>query len=232
MLIATSTTFAMRCPECGQLQLNTLSLFAFSGKQVLEIKCCCGTLLLTVKKQRHGGYRLQLPCVICDHKHQRHISDAQMWSQKLTTLYCLETGIELGHIGPWTEVQEAVTNSNADLEVLLDQLEGDDYFSNSAVMYQVINCLHDIAEKGALYCQCGNERIDLDIYPDRVELHCQQCGSINIVYAETEDDLKVIQRVEFIELKRNGFKFLDSIADQNGSGKPHKKRRTRNKHRQ
>ena len=100
MLIATSTVFAMRCPECGQLQFNTLSLFHFPAGRVLDIKCSCGAPLLNIKKQRNGGYRLQLPCVICEYKHQRQISNAQMWSKKLTTLYCIETGIELGHIGP------------------------------------------------------------------------------------------------------------------------------------
>lgn len=230
MLIDTSTVFAMRCPECGQLQLKTLSLFSFSGCRVLDVKCSCGVSLLNIKKLNNGGYRLQLPCVICEYKHQRQISNAQMWSKKLTTLYCLETGLELGHIGPRAEVQQAVTNSNYDLESLLEQFEGDDYFNNSSVMYQVINSLHDIAEKSALYCQCGNESIELDIYPDRVELQCKQCGSINIVYAETEEDLKVIQQVEYIELAQNGFKFLDSLADNNGKSKSRKNRRKRNKH--
>src|SRR5690606_21707347 len=138
-------------------------------------------------------------CVICEVKHQRQISGAKLWSQQLINLYCQETGIELGHIGSEEKVKEAVMSYDYDLETLIEQFEGDDYFNNSNIMYQVINRLHDIAEKNALYCQCGNDEIDLDIFPDRVELQCKQCDSVNIIYAETEEDLSVIKKVDYIE---------------------------------
>jgi hypothetical protein len=230
MLIATSTVFAMRCPECGKLQFNKLSLFAFSGRQVLEVTCSCGTTLLVISKGKNGIYRLQLPCVICEVKHRRQISGANLWSQRLINLYCQETGIELGHIGSEEKVKEAVMSYDYDLETLIEQFEGDDYFNNSNIMYQVINRLHDIAEKNGLSCQCGNDQIDLDIFPDRVELQCKQCNSVNIIYAETEEDLNVISEVDFIELTQHGFKFLDSLASNNGKHKPKKNRRKRNKH--
>ena len=93
-------------------------------------------------------------------------------------------------------------------------------------MYEVLNCLHDIAEPGAVYCQCGNHDVEVDIFPDRLELHCKGCDSVNIIYAETEDDLNVIRKVDTIELTRNGFNCLDSLAN---SGKPGKKNKRRRK---
>ncbi|MEG6617439.1 hypothetical protein V6C27_13585 [Peptococcaceae bacterium 1198_IL3148] len=230
MLIATSTVLAMRCPECGKLQFNKLSLFSFSGRRMLEIKCSCGSTLLEISKSKNGSYRLQLPCVICEIKHQRIISGARLWSPEVINLYCQETGIELGHLGPEEKVREAIMSYDYDLETLIDQFAGEDYFNNSHIMYQVINRLHDIAEKSGLYCQCGNDQIELEIFPDRVELQCKECNSVNIIYAETEDDLEVIQRTDFIELTQHGFNFLDSLANGNGKHKPKKSRRKRNKH--
>lgn len=230
MLISTTTMLAMRCPECGKLEFHKLSLFSFSGSRMLEVNCSCGATLMLVTKKKNGTYGLQLPCVICDIRHRRQLSAAIIYSQKITNLYCQETGIELGHIGPEEKVREAVMNYDYDLDKLINQFEGDDYFHNSGIMYQVLNCLHDIAEKNALYCQCGNDSIEVDIFPDRLELHCKECDSINIIYAETEEDLKVIQQVENIELARHGFNCLDSLANNSGNTKTKKNRRKRNKH--
>ncbi|WP_031514221.1 hypothetical protein [Desulfofalx alkaliphila] len=230
MLINTSTVLAMRCPQCGKLEFHMLSRFAFSGRRQLEVKCACGAVLLVASKKRNGFYALQLPCVICEVKHQRQITGSKLWSQQLINLYCQETGVELGHLGPDKKVREAVKNHEYDLEKLIDQFDNDDYFNNSGIMYEVLNCLHDIAERNALYCQCGNDSIEVDIFPDRLELQCKDCDSINIIYAETEEDLRVIKEVEYIELARHGFKCLDSLANNGTKHKPKKKCRKRNKH--
>jgi hypothetical protein len=66
----------------------------------------------------------------------------------------------------------------------------------------------------------------VDIFPDRLELQCKNCDSLNIIYAETEEDLKVIQQVDKIELARHGFICLDSLAN-TGKPKPKKGRHKR-----
>ncbi|MDD4169235.1 MAG: hypothetical protein PHD36_03085, partial [Desulfotomaculaceae bacterium] len=109
---------------------------------------------------------------------------------------------------------------------LLDELESYSYFHNPAIMYEVLDCMYDIANEGELYCQCGDFKIEVDIFPDRLELHCRNCDSINIVYAETEEDLSVIQQIDSIELAMHGFKCLDSVAS---TGKLKKMRRKTNK---
>ncbi|MTI80627.1 MAG: hypothetical protein FH758_07020 [Firmicutes bacterium] len=226
MLISTSTVLAMRCPECGKLEFHKLSLFSFSGQRVLEITCTCGAPLLLARKKKNS-YWLQLPCVICETNHQRQISGARMWSQELINLYCQETGIELGHIGPEDIVKEVAQSYDYDLKTLVEQFEGEDYFINTDVMYQAIHHVHEMAETNALYCQCGNDSVEVDIFPDRLELHCNECDSVNIIYAETEEDLKVIEQVECIELTRHGFEFLDSFSN---SITKQKGKKTRPKH--
>lgn len=226
MLIATNAVLAMRCPECGKMEIHDFSRFSFAKGKTVHINCSCGATKLIVGTKNHASYWLQVPCVVCETKHLIEVSGKSLWSGGVAFLSCQETDLELGYIGPESKISEMTSIREQELEALVDEFAGDGYFHNPEIMYEVLNCLHDIAERGALYCQCGNHKIEVDIFPDRLELHCKNCDSINIIYAETEEDLKVIQQVETIELARHGFKCLDSLAN---TGKPKKTRRKRNK---
>jgi len=225
MLIATGAVLAMRCPKCGKMDVHNFSRFAFPVGEAVFFRCSCEAPKLEVVKTR-SGYVLELFCVVCETRHRFEFSGRNLWSGEIINLSCPETGLDLGSIGPPAKIGEVVLGHKKELEILFGEFGCDSYFHNPGIMYQVLVCLHHIADRGGLYCQCGNYRIDVELFPDRLELHCRDCDSINIIYAETEEDLKVIQQVEFIELARNGFKFLDSLAS---TGKLKKSRRGRNK---
>lgn len=227
MLITTVTTLAIRCPECGALEFHNLSRFALSGRGKLQLKCSCGAFLLGVVNKSPGNYWLQIPCVFCETTHLREISGSRLWGKSIIYLSCPESGLELGFIGRGDEVKELAESLDNGLETLIDELGYDEYFNNPDVMHQVMQCLQEIADNGDLYCQCGNTRIEVDVFLDRLELHCKECDSINIIYAETEEDLKVIQQVDTIELAQHGFKCLDSFS--NNPKRTKKARRKRNK---
>ncbi|TYO96531.1 hypothetical protein [Desulfallas thermosapovorans] len=226
MIIDTDTLLAMRCPECGKLDYHNLSRFSFSGRKRVEIFCSCGYVKLVITSKDRKSFWLQVPCVVCESKHVHSFSSKMLWSERVNYLFCHETGLELGYIGPCDEVKAMAAAQQETMEALADDFEAEDeYFNNSEVMYEVLNCLHDIAEQGSLYCQCGNRDVEVDIFPDRLELHCKDCDSVNIIYAETDDDLRVIREVETIELVRNGFECLDSLSNTTKTGKKPKHRR-------
>ncbi|MFA7467815.1 MAG: hypothetical protein WCY82_06065 [Desulfotomaculaceae bacterium] len=226
MIIETGALLAMRCPECGKLDYHQLSRFEFGMRKKVEIACKCGFIKLVINTKDRKDYMLQVPCVVCESKHMRSISSRRFWSDDVNYLFCQETGLELGYLGPEEEVRELAEAQEESIESLANEFEGEDkYFNNSEIMYEVLNCLHDIAEQGSLYCQCGNLDVEVDIFPDRLELHCKECDSINIIYAETEDDLRVIKDVDTIELTRNGFGYLDSLANMDKTGKKTKRKR-------
>lgn len=234
MRIDTNAVLAMRCPECGKMEYHDFSRFSFSRGKAFHITCSCGATKLIVSTKNLNCYWLQLPCVVCETKHLLEVSGKSLWSGKVISLSCQETDLELGHIGPKSKVSEMTASYEEELAALVKEFGCDSYFHNSKIMYEVLNRLHGIAERGGLYCQCGNYKIEVDIFPDRLELQCKKCDSINIIYAETEDDLKVIQQVETIELARHGFKCLDSFSNTcldslSSPGKPKKARRKRSK---
>lgn len=225
MLIKSETTLALRCPECGKLEYHHLSRFAFSGVTAVQVKCSCGAVKLVITHKTRHRFKLQVACVLCEGNHTREYSAEKLWSGEVISLQCMDTGYDLGYIGADRQVRELAENVEDELEELLDEFGYDDYFANPDIMGQVMHYLRDIVEKDNLYCQCGNHQIDVDIFPDRLELHCKECDSINIIYAETEDDLKVIQQVDYIELAQHGFKCLDSLSNTKKTKKTRRRRK-------
>ena len=213
MPVETEKVLAMRCPECGKLEYHRLRRFAIGLGRELEIRCSCGAVKFTISTRDHSRYRVKVACVYCDRSHREVLGGRRIWALAgVTDLYCPDSGLELGHIGREDAVREVVSGREKELETLVNEFGRDEYFHNSKIMYEALSCLQNIAEKGTLHCQCGNRQIGVDIFPDRLELHCPKCDSLNIIYAETDDDLQVIQQVDEIELAKNGFEYLDSLA--------------------
>lgn len=226
MLITTNAVLAMRCPVCGKMEYHSFSRFLICKCRSFYVHCSCGAVKLIINTNNHLLYRLQVPCLVCETKHLMEFTGRYLWSGEVISLPCGDTGLELGYIGPELKVKQIISSQEQELEALADDINSEGYFHNSDIMYEVLNCLHEIAEQGELYCQCGNLKIEVELFPDCLELHCRNCDSINIIYAETEDDLNVIRQVETIELARHGFKCLDSLAN---TSKPKKTRRKRSK---
>jgi len=211
VLITTETMLAMRCPKCGKLEFHRLSRFAFSGGMSVQFTCSCGTTKLNVSAGRRGELLFQVGCVVCEVMHVRTLSGRLIWSSKVVVFSCQETGLELGYIGPFDEIRQLVRNQK-EVKLLFSELTSEDYFHNSEVMYQVLTYVHELAEQGLVYCQCGNYNIEIDVFSDRLELQCKKCSGVNIIYAETEEDLTMVQQVDELELIKDGLGFLDSLA--------------------
>lgn len=221
MPVETEKVLAMRCPECGKLEYHKLQRFNIACGGGFNIKCSCGAVKSVISTRNRSEYRLNVRCVFCEGYHSQNLQGRKIWSSGgVIDLLCCDTGLELGHIGREEAVRKMVSRREKELETLVNEFGRDEYFNNSKIMYEVLQCLNNISDKGTLYCQCGNHQIGVDIFPDRLELKCGKCGSVNIIYAETEEDLQVIQQVDAIELVTNGFEYLDS---QVRSGKTKKK---------
>mgnify|MGYP007100548937 CR=1 FL=1 len=85
-----------------------------------------------------------------------------------------------------------------------------DYFTRPEVMFQVLGHLKSLAEKENLICQCGNRRIKVDVFPDKLELRCISCHSLLIIYAETQEDLMAVRKMPRIVMSERGFASIDA----------------------
>lgn len=208
MLVATQTMLAMRCPECGMLEYHRLSRFDFVRGSVIQIRCSCGGLKLAVTK-KGKDYLLQVRCVVCESMHVRSLQGRLLWSGKVFELFCPDTGIELGYVGPLQRIKNLTKNKREEMGILFNELTAEDYFHNSEVMSQVLTHIFGLLEDGLLSCQCGNYNIGVEVFPDRLELRCPKCGAVSVVYAETEDDVNIALKTNELELIQNGIMFLD-----------------------
>jgi ribosomal protein S14 len=205
MLIKTETTLSLRCPDCGRPALQTVSRFTFGREGLREVLCSCGSLLLVVNSKSRKSYWLEINCVICEADHMYRLTPRELWSRDVVHLSCQETGLELGCIGPYERVRAYLQTKEQALEVLVEEMGGPDYFRNAEVMLSALTHVHTLAEEGSLSCPCGENCIEMEIFTDRVELHCRHCLRLYVLAAAAEQDLVGLERYSSIELTRRVF---------------------------
>ncbi|MDI6632208.1 MAG: hypothetical protein AB1507_01490 [Bacillota bacterium] len=209
MLLPTDIVIALRCPDCGRLELFHLSRFAVSKQKPGRVICSCGMEKAVVSTKDHTAYTFDVSCTVCDLHHTYRLSGKKLWSSELTTLLCLETGLELGNVGPRDKVRATIQTYQEELESLIEELGGPSYFSNPDVMFEVLNYLQEMADEGSVFCPCGKNKIELEVLPDRLELRCKNCDRMTTIYAETEEDFLQLQEFPAIELSRRSFYGFD-----------------------
>jgi hypothetical protein len=210
MIISTQRTLALRCPLCGRLEFHKISLFDFSGHVPVRIKCKCGFNKSIIYTKNGKEYFLQLPCLICEEVHIIRFSRQELWEKSALLLRCTETGQELGYLGTQASIEKIVKQKRDDIDSIFNNLGFDDYFTNPQVMLEILNHLHHIAEDNNLFCMCGNNQIEIDVFPEKLELRCPFCQSLHIIYAETIEDLKIVKQAAQIALTEKGFSSFDS----------------------
>ena len=205
MIISTYRQVALRCPLCGRLDVHDFSLFSFSGKTSISFNCACGYNKLTISTRDHKNYCLQLACMICDEIHILNWNYSQLWQKDVAPLSCPVNHQELGYVGMKESLEDLILENCRNMESILNDIGFDDFFASPTIMIQVLSHLHRMAEDGHLYCMCGNSDIQVDVFPEKLELHCPHCNSLSIVYAENQEDLELVRNVRVIAMTEKGF---------------------------
>lgn len=192
MLIATTCAVALRCPVCGKIQYGDLSLFAVAASKSLQFSCECGEPILSISTRDGKSYTLQLECLMCEGRHLWHYSRREIWSNRLLRLVCEDTGLEVGFIGPLGQIKKSVRQQERSLSQLAEDIGLADYFENPQVVYEILECLQQLAGSGKLTCTCGNRQIEVNLFPERVELRCSSCGAVAVLSTGSGEDLERI----------------------------------------
>ncbi|MBZ4688097.1 MAG: hypothetical protein PWQ96_1186 [Clostridia bacterium] len=203
MIVPTSTVVALHCPACGKMELNSLSLFEFSGSSSAVKKCSCGEDLINIYSKDRKVFWLQFYCVMCDSHHVSRLKRQELWSPctgKGFEIYCDETTLEVGYIGTKGWVQEKIMHQPQSISDVAKEMGFTEYFTNPEVMYEILEQLYHMAENGNLFCSCGNHNLEIEIFPENLEIMCEDCGSRGKIMAETEDDLKEMLSFSRIKL--------------------------------
>lgn len=199
MLISAETTFAIRCPQCGRLEMTTVSRFSLGGGRSVKVACSCGSHKLTVGTKQ-GQVWLQVPCYLCDGTHFVYFKPQRFWNGHLEALNCSETELQLGLFGHESEVELYMRTGGSELDRLVEDAAFGEYFDHPEVMYRALSRVHTMAEEGNLTCRCGNRQVGVDIYPERLDLSCSECGRHKTLFAGNEEDLTALECLVRIEV--------------------------------
>jgi hypothetical protein len=101
------------------------------------------------------------------------------------------------------DVRKKIDSLERELDELINLFGYDNYFTNTQVMFDAMNKIHDIAEAGNLLCECGNKDIELLMLPDKIHLKCSKCTGSKIIKASSNSDLKDLLLKQQITLSKS-----------------------------
>ena len=191
MIINTGITLAYKCSSCGAFQFNNVSLFEIPQKEDIVFTCRCRESSLVIKKESPTIFKIVIPCIGCGINHVYLVSTKEFIAQEIYIFNCPNTGIEQCFMGSDQIVRKKIDNLEREYDELINRLGYDNYFVNTQVMLDSLNLIHDIAERGNLFCECGNDDIELLLLSDRIYLRCNLCPGNKIIYASSNEHLKV-----------------------------------------
>jgi len=199
LLVSACVTVAIRCPQCGQMELASVSRFALTRGRSVKLKCSCGSHTLTIA-MKQGRVCLQVPCYLCESLHYLDYGPRAFWKANLEEIACTETCFQLGVFGGPSAVAGYAHPEFTELERLLEDSAFDDYFDHREVMGRALAHVNHLEDKGLLSCRCGSQQISIDIFPDHLELTCDDCGEQMTVKAQNEEDLAKLAAVSRLRL--------------------------------
>ena len=188
MLLDASATIAYKCSSCGSFEFFNISLFKLLYRQQYSFVCRCGNTKVSIKKDRE--YVISLPCIGCGNEHQFSVARKALLANDIMVFHCPETGIQQCFIGKDDIVRKRIDSLEKEFDELISTFGYDDYFVNTQVMFDALNKIHDVAEQGDLYCECGCKDIELTLLSDQIHLNCRACSANRIIFAASNEDLK------------------------------------------
>jgi predicted RNA-binding Zn-ribbon protein involved in translation (DUF1610 family) len=202
-LILTNTSVAIQCPKCGELDFHALSLFAFSGKRREDLYCRCGEILMSVTSRDRRNFNLSFSCVFCGKVHYLRLKRDTVWGKNALPLICPEVQASTGFVGPKQKVAQACQEREKSITQLASELGYEDEFENPEVMLKLLDHLHRLAKDGALGCSCGNHNLTFELLPDRIELYCEICEAVGVIYGQTTENIRVFEGMTSVNLDEN-----------------------------
>lgn len=192
MLIDTSVTIAYKCTSCGSFEFFNISLFTLLHKNNYSLSCRCKKSWITIKQEGENNFLISIPCIGCGSEHTYLFTKKGILSGDPIAVNCPETGTQICFVGRDEAVRKKVDSLEEELDEMINMYGYESYFDNTQVMFDTLNCIHDIALKGNLQCECGNNEVELVLLSDCILLRCVKCGCSKKIPAATNKDLKDI----------------------------------------
>ena len=189
MIIERKKLLSYRCPSCGSIEYHQIDIFDVKDGKTLKKLCSCNKSSVSMCRDRVKNYILKVPCIACGETHIYRLHGKKLWTNGINCIVCDKTNTEIAYIGEPSVVRNRITNFDNEVDQLIEKLGYNDYFSNIRVMLEVLNKIHDLAEKKRLICECGSLDAELNLLPEGIKVSCKHCFTYRIVFARSNQDL-------------------------------------------
>lgn len=200
MVVSVQKTLLIQCEICGRVETYDINLFHISKGQKFEYKSSFNSTGIFVKTFDYKTYFIESHCPICGSTHiyrcsLKDILENNNYFNMNNYNNCFIENKENDEID--SKAEEEFDNCLRKFKILMSSLER----------------LEKLNEEGKITCDCGNDKMKVELFSDRIELICRNCKSVQIIYTETEEDLKVLLEKEKIHLKTCNISYIDSISE-------------------
>lgn len=213
MLINGCKTLVIRCRFCGRLEKYSVNLFSILENKEIKYRCRCGDVPISFRKTMDNQFQMRVNCFNCGKKHTIKLKLKDILIG--THIPCCFYGTNLCFIGDEGRANQILLENQISIGRCETALYGEEYFNNFKVFSKALNHLSFLNSRGRINCNCGKSDIRVDLFPDRLELKCNNCNSVKIIFAETEQDLSILMKRDKISLREHNISCIDSIGEEN-----------------
>ena len=206
-------TIIVRCQSCGRLREYDFNIFDVMSNNKVKYRCSCGETNIVVNRKNNKRMNMEIGCLGCGGKHYYELGLREILKDS-DMFYCL-LGYKLCFLDDDKIDNQIFLKKQVDLEDNSREICGEGYFNNLKVLTIALKKLYTLNEEDKIDCDCGNSKINIEIFSDRIELKCLNCHSVNIIFTETEEDLSVLLKKDRIRLRECNISCIDSINEKN-----------------
>lgn len=197
MIVKYERTAAYICPFCSNLTKKKIGAFDFSGRDNKPL--LCSTLgcreecaKISVKNEK---YKISVECPICGDSHVFAAPLAKFWNKKLLTYKCPMSNIDIMFFGEDDSVEHAVTEHSGEYSDIIPDF--DDNSTESEMLYDILDCVHELRNEGRISCVCGSESVSIQLINNCLVLVCDKCGRVRVIETN-EHNLAMLLNAEAI----------------------------------
>lgn len=210
MLVNSKIAIAVRCGTCDNLNVRETTLFELFTNKTTELVCSCGQHNAIIKTKDYKSLWMDIDCFVCQDKHTFKYTLKQLLRGNIITR-CVETGVEICFMVSHGDINELIDKYQMNSDSFYKELEFLDYFNAPEIMMKSLDRIKKLDNNGLIGCSCGENSIEMNIFPDRIELKCMKCDGIKLIYAENNDDYNNFISKEKIIIRENTFECIDAI---------------------
>lgn len=190
-------TIGYKCDICGRLNINKVNLFEISKNGVIDLKCECENSHISIARAKKN-YVFKASCFDCGcvHTYSFHLNEIL----SLKNVICPYSKENMFYVGAQQSVIKMLEKLESNLNIMAEEMGFKSQFVNQDVMIQVLDKIHEYANKGNILCSCGDPDLSLRLMSNGILLTCERCYDSITINARNIEDLLALVDKGYVQL--------------------------------